>query len=66
MSFTFSPVSILNSFSKIYERYMLNSLSCFVDKILPNFIEPYRKFNSLNHVLMRLIENWKEQLDKKT
>ena len=45
---------------------MLNSLSCFVDKILPNFIEPYRKSNSLNHVLMRLIENWKKQLDKKT
>ena len=61
----YRPVSISNGFLKIYERYLLNSLSSFIDKILSNFIVAYRKFYSSNDVLLRLIENWKKQLEKR-
>ena len=55
----------MNGFSKVYERYLLNSLSNHMEKILPNFIAAYRKTYSSSHVLIRLIENWKKHLDNK-
>ena len=60
----YRPVSILNAFSKIYERYIHNSLIPFVDSFLSVFISAYRRTYSSNHVLIRLIENWKQSLDK--
>ena len=57
----YRPVSILNEMSKIYERFIHNSLSSFAENILSNFISAY----SSNHVLLRLIENWKKSLDNK-
>ena len=61
----YRPVSILNTFSKIYERYIHNSLTPFVNNFLSVFISAYRKTYSSNHVLIRLIENWKQSLDSK-
>ena len=61
----YRPVSILNGMSKIYERFIHNSLSSFAENILSNFISAYRKAYSSNHVLLRLIENWKKSLDNK-
>ena len=61
----YRPVSILNNFSKIYERYIHNSLTSFVDNFLSVFISAYRKTYSSNQVLIRLIENWKQSLDSK-
>ena len=45
--------------SKIYERFIHNSLSSNAETILSNFTLAYRKSFSLNHVLLRLIENRK-------
>ena len=61
----YRPVSILNGMSKIYERFIHNSLSSYAETILSNFISAYRKSYSSNHVLLRLIENWKKSLDNK-
>ena len=61
----YRPVSILNGFSKVYEKYLLNSLSNHIEKILSNLIAAYRKTYSSSHVLIRLIENWKKHLDNK-
>ena len=58
------PVSILNAFSKIYERYIHNSLIPLVDNFLSVFISPYRQIYSSNHILIRLIENLKQSLSK--
>ena len=55
----------MNGFSKVYERYLLNSLSNHIEKILSNFIAAYRKTNSSSQVLLRLIENWKKHIDSK-
>ena len=61
----YGPVSILNGFSKVDERYLLNSLSNHIEKILSNFIVPNRKRYSSSHVLLKLTENWKNHLDNK-
>ena len=61
----YRSVSILNGFSKVYERYLLNSLSNHIEKILSNFITAYRKTYNSSHVLIRLTENWKKHLDNK-
>ena len=60
----FGPVSFLNCFSKIYERFLPNQIAYFSNEFLSDFISPYRTGYSTNHVLIRLIENWKTTLDK--
>ena len=61
----YRPVSLLSGFSKIYERFLHDSLSNFTDKILSKFVSAYRKSYSSNHVLLKPIEEWKKSLDKK-
>ena len=60
----YRPVSLLNIFSKIYERFIHENLTPFVNSFLSEFISAYRKTYSTNHVLIRLIENWKKSLDQ--
>ena len=55
----------MNGFSKVYERYLLNSLSNNIGKMLSNLIPTYRKTYSSSYVLIRLTENWKKHLDNK-
>ena len=55
----------MSDFSKVYERYLLNSLSDHIEKILSNVKAAYRKTYSSSHVLIRLIENWKKHPDNK-
>ena len=56
-------VSILNYFSKVYERFIHENLMSSVTNFLSDFISAYRKGYSANHVLLRLTENWKAALD---
>ena len=39
----YRPVSVLNVFSKVYEKYILETLSSFIDNFLSQFISSYRK-----------------------
>ena len=55
----YRPVSILNSFSKVYERFIHENLMSSVTNFLSDIISAYRKGYSTNHVLLILIENWK-------
>ena len=61
----YRPVSLLNGFSKIYEIFLHNSLSNLTNKILSKFVSACRKSYSSNHVLLKLIEEWKKSLDDK-
>ena len=61
----YRPVSLLNGFSKIYERFLHDSLSNFTDKVLSKFVSAYRKSYSSNHIPLKLIEDWKKSLDDK-
>ena len=58
------PVSILNGFSKIYERFTNDKLLSYINDILSDFVSAYRNKCSSNHMIFRLIEEWKEKLDK--
>ena len=59
------PVSLIfNTFSKIYGRFIHGDLIPFVNYFLREFISTCRKTYSINHVLIRLIENWKKTLDQ--
>ena len=46
--------------SKIFEKCVHNSLSCYAETILSNFISAYKKSYGSNHVLLRLTENCKK------
>ena len=58
-------MSLFNTFSKIYERFLNENLTNYVNTFLLKFISAYRKSYSTNHVLIHLIENWKKSLDEK-
>ena len=59
----FRPVSVLNTFSKIYEKIMKQQLFVYLDTTLSVFIGAYRKAYGTQHVLIRLLEDWKTKLD---
>ena len=59
----YRPVSILNTFSKIYEKFIKDQLVSGLHKYFSSFISAYRKGYSIQHVLTRLIEEWRERLD---
>ena len=60
----YRPVSVLNVFSKFYERIMKEQITSFINSKLSSFLSAYRKMYSTQHVLIRLIEEWKNNLDK--
>ena len=57
-------ISILNYFSKIYEKVLSEQLLPFVNRSLSELISAYRSGYNTNHVLICLIENWRHALDK--
>ena len=61
----YRPISLLSVFSKFYERCIPNLITTFIKHFLSIFISDYRKSYSSNHMLIRLIENWKQSLDNK-
>ena len=61
----YRPVSLLNIFSKILERWTQEKIGPFVSQILSKFISAYRQKHSSNNVLLRLLEEWKKHLDNK-
>ena len=60
----YRPVSILSCFSKVYEKFLLEKFKPFINTFLSKFIAAYRENYSSSHVLIRLIENWKQALDE--
>ena len=57
-------MSILNTFLKIYERVIKIQLRHGMENVSLPQISAYRKIYNSEHVLMRLIEEWTEYLDK--
>ena len=59
----YRPVSVLSSLSKIFGKILQNQLIDFSNSFLSKYITSYRKGHSTEHVLIRLIEDWKAKLD---
>ena len=54
-------VSLLNCFSKIYENY-INNLNSMNNYIFP-YVSAYGEGCNSQHVLIRLLEEWRQHLD---
>ena len=59
----YRPIGVLNVFSKVFERFILNQLTSYFKSILSEFRSAYRK-QYCQHVLLRMIETWRKYLDK--
>ena len=59
----FRPVSLLNCFSKIYENYIKSHIVNSVNNYISPYISAYRKGYNSQHVLIRLLEEWRQHLD---
>ena len=60
----FRPVSLLNTFSKFYERVMKDQLVLSMGNYFLLMVSTYRKNYSTQHVITRLGEEWREYLDE--
>ena len=59
----YRPVSLLNGFSKICEIHLKNHLVSSINHHISNLVSTYRKNYSSQHVLIRLLEEWRKCLD---
>ena len=59
----YRPVSVLTTFSKVFERFILNSMLEYTNKILSDHISAYRQGYSCQNVLLKLTEKWRQHLD---
>ena len=60
----FRPVSLLNTFSKFYERLIKDHLVLSMENYFSPMVFAYRKNHSTQHVITRLVEEWREHLDE--
>ena len=56
----YRPLSMLNAFSKIYEKVIKNQLNSYFHKYFSPFISVCRKRYNTQHVLIDLLEEWRE------
>ena len=59
----YRPVSVLTTFSKVFERFILNSMLEYTNQILSDHISAYRRGYSCQNVLLKLTESWRQHLD---
>ena len=57
------PVSILPFLSKVYEKVIYNKFSDYSDSFMNNKLCGFRKINSTEHVLFKLLPLWQQVLD---
>ena len=60
----YRPISILNTLSKIIERIMKDQIMNHMDNLLSPYVSAYRKNYGSQHVLIRLLEEWRQGLDE--
>ena len=60
----YRPISILSALSKVFERIFHSQITNYMENILSQYVSAYRKNYSSQHVLIRLIEEWRQNIDK--
>ena len=59
----FQPISVLPLLSKVFERVIYNQLGKYMDTFLNKLLCGFRKAHSTQHVLLKLIQRWQNELD---
>ena len=59
----FRPISVLNCFSIAYENILKTQLAEKMSNLFSLFMSAYSKSYGTHHVLIRLIEEWRKNLD---
>ena len=57
------PFTVLPALGKIYEQLLSKQISEYIDPILSHALTAYRKNNECESTILRLVENWKRDLD---
>ena len=57
------PVSVLNTFLKFYEKAIKKQLVRFMEEYFSPLISAYRANYSSQHVIIRLLEEWRKKSD---
>ena len=57
-------VSVLVNLSKVFERIMCSQIDAFMQDKLSNLLTGFRKNHSTQHCLRKMLESWKNMLDK--
>ncbi|KAL4227059.1 hypothetical protein ACF0H5_015033 [Mactra antiquata] len=60
----YRPVSILPISSKIFEKILSQQLTTYFDDIFNKFLCAFRKGHGCQTTLLRLLEDWKQALDR--
>ena len=60
----YRPISILPSFSKIFEKVLFSQLTGYFDSILHPHICGFRSKHNTQHALLRMIGKWHQCLDR--
>ena len=61
----FRPIGVLNCFSKVYENILKTQLVEKMINLFSPFISAYKQSHNTQHVLIRLTEEWRKNLDNK-
>ena len=61
----YKPISLLSQVSKkVHERIIFNQISTYFEPYFSSFITGFRKNHNTQHSLLKVLELWKEALDK--
>ena len=49
---------------KVFERIIFNQINEYIEPFLSNLLTGFRKNHNTQHYLLKMLEKWKEALDK--
>ena len=61
----YHPVSVLLSLSKVFEKLLLAQMQSHIDVILSDHMSAFRAGFSCQHVLLAMVERWREAIKNK-
>ena len=62
-TFKLRPVSVLKTFPRIYESVKKNQFISVLNNVSSPFFVAYQESSRTQHVLIRLLEEWRQKLD---
>ena len=61
----YRPISVMKAFAIIFERLLFKQLNGFIESKFSPLLCGFRKGHNTQHALIRLLEDWRAQLDNK-